>query len=820
MVARLHPTSPKGEMMIRNLIHDVRFSARVLIRTPGFTLVAVLTLALAIGVNTAIFSAVEGMLLHPLPNKDPGALVFLSESSKAAPQMSISPLDLKDWQAQNTFFEHLAGYRSARIIFSGKGSAEVVRGAEVNESLFAILGVNPTLGRTLRPEEDRPKGAHVVVIGEGFAIRHFGSAKDSLGKPVTLDGEDFSVIGVMPESFHFPSAASEVWVALNPGIDTTTRGNHPGVLGLARLKKGITLQQARVEMDGIAQRLGQASPSSNKDTGASVIPLAQRIVDAPIRQALWLLLGAAGFVLLIACSNVINLALARATERKREIAVRLALGATPSRIARILITESLLLALGGGALGVELARWGMQGIRSLVPVGTPRANDVHVDMTVLLFTLGICILVGLAVGLAPAWRAARPDLVETLKQGGRSSTGGRGHGRMRNTFVVAEVALSLILLIGTGLLAQSFVRVLSSSPGLDPSHVVTMQLSFTGARYNDSAAFLSFLDPLLATVQALPGVESAGAVTPLPLSGENQFTSFAIEGRPSMALGQFLQCDYALASPDYFRTMRIPLLRGRFFTEQDLTSPMRAVIIDAALARRDFPAEDPIGRRISFGVTFDTKQSRVIVGVVNHVTTYGVDSASLPVMFEPANQIPFGALTLVIRTPRDPAPLIDAVHQEIVKLDPSMPLFNVRSMGEVMAGLSASRKLTSTLLGGFSVLALILAAAGIYGVISYGVSQRTHEIGVRMALGAEARGMLTMVIGEGLRVAAIGVAIGWGGALALGRVIASQLFEVSAVDPKTYFGMAALLAIAATLGCWVPARRATRVDPLVALRYE
>jgi len=805
---------------MRSFWSDIRFSIRVLLNKPGFTSVAVLTLALAIGVNTAIFSAVDGMILRPLPYRDPGRLVFLSEDSKAFPGMSISPPDLLDWQAQDRVFEHLSGYRSDRMVFSGAGTAELVRGAEVNETLFSTLGVAPIAGRTILPEEDRPGGARVTVISEGLAIRHFGSARDALGKTVNLDGEAFGVVGVMPAAFHFPSAASEIWVALMPGVDTSVRGNHPGIAAVARMRTGVSLEQARTEMSGIAARLAESYPV-NKGTGALVIPLADHVVGDRIRVALWLLSGAAAFVLLIACANVINLMLARATGRGREIAVRSALGATPWRIARILTTESLLVSVAGGILGVELASWGVEAIKALVPAGTPRAAEVSVSTVVLLFTMGISVVAGLVVGVVPAWRASRPDLVEALKQGGRSSTGGPGRSRTRAILVVSEVALSLMLLIGSGLLAQSFLRVLATNPGLDPSNVLTMQFSFTGAKYTSPEPLLNFLDPLLAKIRTMPGVASAGAISPLPLSGENQFTSFVIEGRALRPVGEALTCDYALASPDYFRTMRISLLRGRFFTEEDLRSAVRPVIIDAALAQRDFSGEDPIGKRISIGGgAFDLKYARTIVGIVGHVMNYGVDAASAPVMFEPTNQIPFNAMTLVIRASGETAPIISAVREEVAHLDPAMPVFNIAPMERVMAGLSASRRLSSTLLGGFSLLALILAAVGIYGVISYGVSQRTHEIGLRMALGAEPGAMLRMVVGEGLRLALVGIAIGWFGAWALGRVIAGQLFGVTSLDPKTYLGMAALLAIVAALGSWLPARRATRVDPLIALRYE
>jgi len=806
---------------MRHLRSDVRLSWRALARQPGFTAVSVLTLALAIGASTAIFSAIEGMLLRPLPYREPDRLVFLTEDSKAFPGMSISPLDLKDWQARNSGFDGLSGYRRMRYVVSGAGEAEFVLGAQVNASLFFTLGVAPIAGRTLLADEDRPGGRQVVVVGEGFAVRHFGSARRALGQRMTVNGSEFAVIGVMPASFRFPAVQSELWTSIAPTMDTDVRGNHPGIAAVGRLKPGVSFASARSDMAGIATQLEHLYPDANRGTGVLMMPLTRFVVDDSMRGALWLLAGAAAFVLLIACANVINLMLARAAGRGREIAVRTALGATRSRVAAMLATESLLISVAGGLLGVLVAAWGVRAIVALVPAGTPRATDVHVDAVALLFAVATSVAAGLLVGVAPAWQAARLDPSAAMKEGGRSDTTGPGRTRLRGTLVVAEMTLSLVLLIGAGLLVGSFLRVVHANPGLDPTGVETLQLSFTSARYTDAASFLSVVDPLLARIKALPGVEAAGAVSPLPLSGAGQFSEFAIEGRPPRQPGDELTGDYAVASPDYFTTMRIPLVRGRFFTEADLRGDAHPVIVDDALARRDFPGEDPVGRRLSFGGgPFDPARARTIVGVVGHVMNYGVDEAGPPVAFEPAGHVPFGALTLVIRTGADPTSIVAAVREEVARLDPAMPLFNVAPMTQVMGGLTASRRLSATLLGGFSVLALVLAAVGIYSVIANGVAQRTREIGLRMALGSGRAAVLRLIVGEGLRLSATGVAFGWLGAWALRRVIADQLYGVGALDVPTFTAMAAALVLVALVGSWIPARRAAGIDPLIALRSE
>ena len=801
-------------------LKDVRFALRTLARNPAFTIAVVVTLALGIGVNTAIFSAVNGMILHPLPYRDAGQLVFLSEDSADWPGMSISPPDLKDWQAQNHSFTSLSGYRTLRCSVTGRGPAQFVRGAEVNASLFDTLGVRPILGRAIRPEEDRAGGARVAVIGENLWRQMFGAAPDIVSRGVVLDGEEFTVVGVMPSSFHFPAPDSEVWVPLEPDLDFTVRGNHPGVSAVARLKSGVELAQARADVCAIARKIELQYPSSNSGTGAVVKPLVERVVGDSIRHSLWLLWGAVGFVLLIVCVNVTNLLLSHSGAREREFATRRSLGATRLRVVRQMLTESILLSFLGGGLGIALAFWGLDALKAMIPAGTPRVAEVQIDPMVLMFTVGVCLLAGVAVGLAPALRMAKPDLAETLRQGGRSSTGHPRHRRARTLLVLADIALSLMLLIGAGLLLKSFENVRRASPGLDPLNVMTMQLTLSDGKYNSQSVYQNFLGALLARVRAMPGVESAAAISPLPVSGENQFTSITIEGHAPLPPGQYLHADFAIPSVDYFPTMRIPLLRGRLFEPGDLLNSPPVAVIDDLLAREYFPGEDPIGKRICYGAVFEEKRARTIVGIVQHVKTYGVDAESNPVIFDMTSELPFVAVTLLVRAQGNATPLVQAVRKEVAALDPGLPVFNVRPMTEVIAGLSAPRRLSSMLLVIFAALALLVAVVGIYGVTSHTVSRRTQEIGIRMALGAQPGGMAGMIVGEGLRVAGAGVLAGWIGAKALEQLISSQLFEVGATDPFTFLGMAALLVGITALACYLPARRAAQVDPVVALRHE
>ncbi|HTQ84624.1 MAG TPA: ABC transporter permease [Candidatus Solibacter sp.] len=799
---------------------DLRFAFRTLGRNPAFTAAVVVTLALGIGVNTAIFSAVNGMILRPLPYADAGRLVFLSEDSADRPGMSISPPDLKDWQEQNHVFSNLAGYRSLRCSVTGRGPAQFVRGAEVNANLFGTLGVQPIMGRTIRPEEDRAGGARAAVIGENLWRQTFGGTPDIVSQGIVLDGEEFTIVGVMPATFHFPAPDSELWVPLEPDLDFTARGNHPGVSAVARLKPGVELAQARVEMSGIARKLEQQYPNSNSGTGALVKPLAERIVGESLRRSLWLLWGAVGFVLLIVCVNVANLLLARSGEREREFATRRSLGATRIRVVQQLLAESVLLSFLGGGLGILLAYWGLDALKAMIPAGTPRLAEIQIDPVVLLFTAGVCLLTGVAVGVAPALHMAKPDLADAMRQSGRSSTGNPRNRRPRSLLVLADIALSLMLLIGAGLLLRSFENVRRASPGLDPSNVMTLQITLSGGKYNSQAAYQNFLGALLERVRAMPGVESAAAISPLPVSGENQFTSITIEGHPPLPPGQYLHADFAIPSVDYFQTMRIPLLRGRLFEPRDLLNSPPVALIDDLLAREYFPGEDPIGKRISYGAVFAEDRARTIVGVVQHVKTYGVDAESSPVIFDLTSELPFAAVTLLVRSQGNPAPLVQAVRKAVTALDPGMPVFNVRPMSQVISGLAAPRRLSSTLLTIFAALALLVAVVGIYGVTSHTVARRTQEIGIRMALGAQPGGMAGMIVGEGLRVAAAGVLAGWAGAKVLEQLITSQLFEVSATDPLTFLGTAALLVGITGLACYLPARRAARVNPIEALRHE
>jgi putative ABC transport system permease protein len=801
---------------MRTLLQDVRYAARVLVRQPGFAAVAVLTLALGVGANTAIFSVVNAVLLRPLPFAEPDQLVRVYEKRPKLGRTRnvVSAPDFIDWRGQSQTFDSMAAYNGWGASLTGDGEPQRITGALASADLFRVLRAEPMLGRAFAAEEDRPGAPRVVVISHGLWRRRFGADPSAVGKAVTLGGEPYTVVGVMPPAFQFPDPETEVWapLALDPQ-DQSSRGSHY-LSVVARLKTGVTREQAQAEMDAIAGRLEQQY-QVNTGHGVNVFALHDEVVGG-VRKSLFVLLGAVGFVLLIACANVANLLLARGAARQAEIAVRTALGASRWRVVRQLLTESLLLFVWGGALGLLLAVWGVDLFVALSPPGTPRVHEIRADAWVFGFTFLVSLATGVVFGLLPALQASKPDLHAALKEGGRDRLGGGSRTRLRGLLVVAEVASAVVLLVGAGLLLKSFVRLRQVSPGFDTANVLTMQLSLPPSRYRDGASQAAFFRQLLQRVEALPGVRAAGAVAGLPLTGNMASRYFEIEGRPPRPAGEGLNANFNLASPGYFRALGVPLVSGRQFDERDASGAPEVVVVNETMARRFWPDEDPLGKRLRIA----NNPWRTVVGVVADVKNDGLSAEPKPEMFYPLLQSPLPFMTLVVRTDTDPKTLAAAVGREVRAVDADEPVYDVKTMDERLAESVSPQRLTTLLVGVFAALAMTLAGVGIYGVISYSVAQRTREMGVRMALGAQKGDVLKLVLRQGLLLALAGVLIGLAGAFALTRVMSGLLYGVSVTDPATFAGVAVMLTAVALVACLVPALRAARVDPMVALRYE
>ncbi len=813
---------------METLWQDLRYGFRMLARNPGFTAVAVLTLALGIGANTAIFSVVNAVLLRPLPYEEPERLVMVwNELTKEGlPQLWFSEPELIDYRQRQQSFEGMAAFSGGGGNLTGRGEPLRVTAANVSANFFPLLRVDAFLGRTFTPEEDTPGNDRVIVLEHGFWQRRFGGDPAIIGETVSLSDNPYTVIGVMPSGFTFPDGTVDLWTPL--AIDTADpngRGSHY-LRVLARLKSGVTFEQASADMHNIAKQMEQDYPDYYRPDRAwntYLIPLHESEVGE-VRPALLVLLGAVGFVLLIACTNVANLLLARAAVREKEVAIRAALGAGRLRIVRQLLTESVLLALLGGSGGLLLAMWGTDGLVLLSPAGLPRLNEIAVNEWVLGFTLLVSVIAGVLFGLVPALHASRPDLHNTLKEGGRSAAGA-GHHRLRGLLVVSEVALSLVLLIGAGLMIKSFYRLLQVNPGYRTENVLTFRLALPSARYAENHQVVGFYERLLEKISALADVRTAGAVSHLPLGGAYSSGSVFVEelppSSPHFPFGYF-ESDRRYTTPGYFRAMGMNLLKGRLLEESDHAEAPLVTVVDESFARRAWPAEpNPIGKRVAVNQTPDGEPLwRTVVGVVRHVKNYGLDTEGREQIYFPHAQFPISTMFVTVRTGGDPVVAQAAVRNQVAALDPSLPLFNVATMEERLAESVAQPRFNVLLLGIFAAVALVLAAIGIYGVISYSVSQRTHEIGIRMALGAQPRDIFRLVVGQGMVLTLIGVGVGLAASFALTRFLESLLFGVSATDPVTFAGVALLLAAVALLACYVPARRATRVDPLVALRYE
>ena len=820
-----------------SLLQDLRFGVRVLLKRPGFTLIAVLTLALGIGATTAIFSVVHAVLLRPLPFAEAERLVYLTERNTQLDNVSLSWPNFTDWRAQQSVFENLAVYnRDSYNLTRADAEPERLPAAQTSAALFNVLRVQAAVGRVFTDEEDKPGAEPVCVLSYGLWQRSFGGDAAIVGRQITLNGRGYTVVGVMPREFQYPARA-EVWLPLGQLYQPAwgNRNNHLGLFGVARLKPGVTVSQARADLERVAANLAQAYPDTNRDERANVTPL-QDIYVRDVRLALWTLLGAVGFVLLIACANVANLLLARATGRQREFAIRAALGASRRRIIRQLLIESLLLALVSGALGLLLALWGVDLILAIRPDYLPRASEIGIDGRVLLFTTVVSLLTGVGFGLAPALAASRTDLHEALKTGERAAVLGRG--LLRNGLIVTEVALTLVLLIGAGLLLKSFARLQRTDAGFAYEHLLSFNVALPAQKYKDEQQRSNFLQTLLPRLRALPGVEDAAASSGLPFGYNNWQTQFIIDGRPLPPASAVPVMDATAVSADYFRAMRIPLIRGRYFTEQDnrqwidekslqgrdegahAVAGLNAVIIDEEFARRYWPDEDAVGKRIRFGASADSPPL-TIVGIVGRVRMEGLQTDSSRVQgYLPYLQFPTRYLAIVIRSTLDPEQLIAQARREVAAVDREQPIYSVRTLAQMRATSIAPAALNLTLVGLFAALALVLAAVGLYGVMSFVVSQRTREIGIRVALGAQRRDIFKLIVGRGLLLVLAGVALGLGGAFAITRALASLLYGVSATDPLTFAAVSVLLACVALLACYVPARRATKVDPLIALRAE
>ena len=816
--------------MLNTLWQDVRYGLRMLGKNTAFTTIAVLTLALGIGANTAIFSVLDAVLLRPLPYPEPARLVAIAgtDSKTGETQRALSYPDFVDLQTKNHTFDSMAAYTDGSLTMTGHGDASELHVEIVSSELMKVLRVSPMLGTGFAAEHDKA-GARVVLLSNAFWKSRFGADSGVVGKQITLSGVLYTVLGVMPADFQFPlnSTPCDLWTTTaiemsNFGGDkpmTEERGAH-FLAAIGRLRPGVTLTQANADATAISEALTKQYPDTNTYLAMAAQPADEALVG-DVRPILLMLLGAVGCLLLIACANVANLLLARAQTREREIAVRGALGASRKRILMQLLTESVILALGGGAAGLVIAVWATRFISQLSSVDIPRLAQAHVDPMALGFTALVSIATGVIFGLAPALHSSKQRLFSKLKEGGRTATGGTGHTRIRNLLVISEVSLALVLLTGASLLTESLLHLSRVSPGFDPQGVLAFDLDLPDVRYGKPEQSAEFFQRLLTQIRALPGVEHASGILPLPLSDSVVRTSFAIEGRP-VAKSDQPRTQFRTVGLDYFTTMHIPLMKGRVFTEHDNAQSTKVAVINETMAKKFFGAEDPIGKRIKPGVSAAAGEPpmREIVGVVGDVKHINLWQQQDAETYVPYDQTPLGGMTMVVRVAGDPLAALPAIREQVKALDPEVPVYHGKKLEDYVTASVAQRRFTGLLCAVFAIAGVLLAIVGLYGVMSYTVAQRTHEIGVRVAVGAERRDILRLVLRQGVGLALVGILVGVIVALGMSSVLASQLFGVTATDAKTYAAVAGVLLGVAALACLLPARRATRVDPMVALRYE
>jgi len=789
---------------------DLRYGTRALLGSPGFAALAIITLALGIGANTAVFSAVHAVLLEPLPFAEPDRLAMVFDVQPEVPQAPASFPIYVDWRDENRVFDGVGGWTAQGKVLTGDGDPERLRTGVVTDTLLPTLGVPPFAGRWFTEEEDQPNGPKAVILSYATWQRRFGGDLSIVGRSITLDAETHTVVGVMPAGFDFPSR-SEIWVTLQRAFDESQRGSH-FLRVVARMKPSVSFEQAKAEMEALGTRLTERTGHGH---GVTIARLDEMMIGSTGRP-LVILLGAVSFVLLIACVNVANLLLARAVSRQRELAIRIALGAGRGRLVRQILTESVLLGVGGGALGIALADWLVRLFVSLAPPSYPRLSEIGLDPFVLAFTLAVSVMTGVVFGLVPALLTAGTDPNVALREGGKSATSGAR--RVARLLVTVEIALALVLVAGAGLMAKSLTRLESEPTGLRVDHLLTFRLDLTSARYQEPANVRAFFHDLVARLDGVAGVESAGAIHMLPLQSWGWNGVPTIEGHPGFPEGQEPLAEYRVVTPDYFRTMGIPLVRGRMFTGRDTEASTPVLLINEAAAKRFFPDEDPIGRRMRGGFASEFAE---IVGVVADVRQARLDMASRAEVYFPHDQAPWTGMSVAVRIGgRDPLALVPTVRQQVADLDPDLPVTAVGTMERVVADSARQPRLSSVLIGLFAALAAVLAVVGIYGVMAYSVTQRTREIGIRVAVGARAGSVLGLVLREALALAVIGLVVGLGATLGLTRLLASQLYQVSATDPLVLGAAAAGILVVSLAAGFVPAWRALRVDPLIALRAE
>src|SRR2546423_3788066 len=822
---------------MNTIFQDLRYGTRMLLKTPAITFIVVLALALGIGANTAIFSVLNAVVLRPLPYDKPNELLFLIERSAVLDEMSISYPNFADWRNQNHVLEKIGVYNRNSYNLTGYGEAERIQTGQCSADLFSALRANALVGRVFTNDEDKPGASPVVVLSYALWQRRFGGENSILNQPITLNGKSYTVIGVMPPDYAYPSRV-EMWVPVGPLTDDPNwkeRGNHPGLYAVARLKPGMTQAQAQADMNTIAANLNKQYPDSNAQDGIRIRTLTEIVVGKTVKDTLWILFGAVAFVLLIACANIANLLLARATARRKEMAIRTAMGAGRWRIARQLLTESLLLAIVGGGLGLAIAQLAIKFILLMSPTAIPRSREIAVDWRVLAFTLGVSVATGIVFGLVPALQAGEVDVHETLKEAGRGTSARHW---LRSSLVIVEVATTMVLLVGAGLMIRSFYRLENVNPGFSYENLTSFTVALPPRKYVTEAQRTTFFNQLVQNLRTMPGVQYVGAASGLPLGNNGWQTSFMIDGRPKPPPEDAPLMEACTVTPDYFRAMKIPLLRGRYYTDHDdrsfiagkdlskldegerLQAGVNVIIVDEQFAKRYWPSEDAVGKHVRLG--FDEKAPVLeVVGVVGRVKMEALDDDSNRVQgYFSFAQVPFTGMTIVVKGNGDPNQLIAAARNQVRTLDSDQPIYNIRTMDEIRGESVAPQRLNLMLLSIFAGIAFMLAIVGIYGVMSYAVTQRTHEIGIRMAIGAQPRDVFRMIVGHGMLLTFVGIVAGLLGAFGLTRLMATMLFGVKPTDPATFAGVALLLTLVALIACYIPGRRATKVDPVDSLRYE